>query len=378
MGEKPTSMRPLPVSLYFMPEWWGRHYHTRFPRASQPSQTALESMYLGRLRFLYEQFGNWGIGKENPALGGGQIATVLRHGYDTVPVLLGTTLDFGNAWGFFPRFRNIEELRNLAPVDIRNHPEGQWIIDEKRRLDSLYGRSTHCLDLGGVVNHAFRIVGENIYADMLDCPGAVRDLFECILQTMRWFFDFLETVFGGMDPVPVSNCNVTLMGPALYEELVLPFDARQNHFAAERSGVAPRAAVHHCDVPVDPFLGAYSRLPGLASMQASYRSDVAEAKHRLGCNFSAMISPRALNADLSEFHMHLEKAIAAEVDDLAIWNVDPATDPDRLRTVLAIIDSVCRQYKRQSQYDPMPLCWEEIQWAHGAYRGAGLSGTAPE
>ena len=153
-------MRPLPVSLYFMPEWWGCHYHAKFPRAAQPSQAALESMYLGRLRFLYEQFGNWGIGKENPALDGGQIATVLRHGYDTVPVLLGTTLDFGNAWGFFPRFRKIEELRNLAPVDIRNHPEGQWIIDEKQRLDSLYGRSTHCLDLGGVVNHAFRIVGQ--------------------------------------------------------------------------------------------------------------------------------------------------------------------------------------------------------------------------
>jgi len=363
-------MRPLPVSLYFMPEWWSRHYHCACPRATEPSQAALDSMYLGRLRYLFRQFGEWGIGKENPVLGGGQIATVLRHGYDTVPILLGTALEYGDAWGFFPRFRPIEELRNLAPVDIGNHPEGEWIVAEKRRLESLYGRATHCLDLGSVVNHAFRMVGQDIYADMIGCPEEVRDLFECILQTMRWFFAFLDRVFGGMDPVPVSNCNVTLMRPALYQELALPFDARQNRFATDLTGAPPRAAVHHCDVPVDPFLEAYSQMPGLASMQASFRSDVALAKRRLACNFSAMISPPALNADLDEFDVHLQKAIADGVDDLAIWNVDSATEPARLRQVLSIIDGACQHYDRAPEYDPMPLCWEEMQWAHGAYQGA--------
>jgi len=369
-------MTQLPVSLYFMPEWWDRHYHVAMTRPSEPSQAALESVYLGRLRFLYEHFGEWRIGQEKPTLDGGQIATVLRHGYDTVPLLLGTTLDFSNAWGFFPRFRGIETLRELRPVDIGNHPEGEWITGQKQRLESLYGRWTHCIDLGGVVNHAFRIVGDDIYADMIGCPGAVADLFECILQTMRWLFDFLDDAFGEMDPVPFSNCNVTLMGPALYEDVVLPFDARQNCFAAERHGVAPRAAIHHCDVLLDPFIDAYSRLPGLASVQASYTSDVARAKRQLGgCDFSAMISPRVLNKDLSDFDVHLDKAIRNGTDDLAIWNVDPETGPDRLRAVLGIIDAVCRQHGRQPRYEPMPLCWEEMQWAHGMYQGTGTSTT---
>lgn len=363
-------MTTLPVSLYFMPEWWDRHYHAARPRPFEPSQAALESLYLGRLRFLYEQFADWGLGREKPELGGGQIATVLRHGYDTVPVLLGTSLDFADAWGFYPRFRKLDELQGLQPVDIRSHPEGQWIRDEKQRLDSLYGHATHCLDLGSVVNHAFRLLGHEVYADMIDSPGRIRDLFECILQTMRWFYDFLDDTFGGMDPVPFSNCNVTLMGPALYEDLVLPFDARQNRFAAERHGVVPRAAVHHCDVPLDPFIDAYAKLPGLASVQASFTSDVAGAKRRLGgCNFSAMISPRVLNRDLPEFERDLDRAIGGGADDLAIWNVDPATDPDRLRTVLRIIDAACRRHGRQPRHEPMPLCWEEMQWAHGRYQG---------
>ena len=363
-----TPITPLPVSLYFMPEWWDRHYHVGMPRPSQPSQDALESLYLGRLRFLHEQFGRWEIGRESPDLEGGQIATVLRHCYDTVPVLLGTTLDYGNAWGSHPRFRKLEELADLEAVDIANHPEGEWIVGEKRRLDALYGQSTHCLDLGGVVNHAFRIVGQDIYADMISSPEEVKRLFECIIQTMQWFYDFLDDVFGGMDPVPFSNCNVTLMGPVLYEDIVLPFDARQNRFASERHGVEPRAAIHHCDVPLDPFVDAYAKLPGLASIQAAFTSDVAKAKRELGgCDFSAMVSPKALNADLVAFETTLEKAISDGTDDLAIWNVDPQTEPDRLRKVLEIIDAIGWRHGRKPNYEPMPLCWEEMQWAHGQY-----------
>jgi len=129
----------------------------------------------------------------------------------------------------------------------------------------------------------------------------------------------------------------------------------------------------HCDVPLNPFIDAYAKLPGLASVQASFTSDVAGAKRRLGgCNFSAMISPRVLNRDLSECEIHLEKAIANAADDLAIWNVDPATDPVHLRAVLGIIDAICRQHGRQPQYEPMPRCWEEMQWAHGRYAAARL------
>lgn len=369
MNGFPPAKVPLPVSLYLMPEWWDRHYHVRKPRPPAPSQTALEGLYLGRLVFLHEQFGDWGIGRSRPELEGGQIATVLRHGYDTIPVLLGTVLDYGNAWGFYPRFRELSSIGDLKPVDIAHHPEGEWIIGEKERLDAMYGRSTHCLDLGSVVNHAFRIVGNDIYADMIDDPGGVVRLFECILETMRFFFDFLEDLFGGMDPVPFSNCNVTLMGPALYESMVLPFDSRQNRFAADRSGAAPLAALHHCDVPLDRFVEVYARLPGLASVQASISSDIAVAKARLGCAFSAMVSPMLLSGDPKRFEETLHAAILGGADDLAVWNVDSGTGPDRLRLILAIVDAVCRRHGREPRYEPMPLCWEEMQWAHRVYQG---------
>lgn len=362
-------MKEMPVSLYWIAEWWDRHYHLSKPRPAIPSQSALEEIYLGRLRFLFEQFGDFGMGEEKPTLGPGQIATVIRYGYDLVPALLGTQLDFGQEWGFFPRSRRIDEVRNLQPVDVRNHPEGDWLVQRKQQLVQLYGGASHCVDIGSVMNIAFRILGQDIYADLLDHPTEVQTLFEVIDQTMQTVYELLDDLFGNMDPVPISNCNVTMMGSDLYEQSVLKFDARQNLFAANRRSVPPRAALHHCDVPIDPFITSYSQLPGLASLQASFESDVAAVKQQIpGCAFSAMVSPRVLLADMNTFRQKLERAVADDTDDLAIWNIDPATDPDRLRHILAIIREVCSRHGRVAKCTAMPLCWEEMEWAHARYQ----------
>jgi hypothetical protein len=365
-------MKEMPVSLYWVAEWWDRHYHAATPRAVVASQSALEQMYLGRLRFLFEQFGGFGIGEEKPVLGPGQIATVIRYGYDLVPALLGTRFDFAEAWGFFPRFRKLEDLRDLQPVDIRNHPEGEWFIRRKERMVELYGGASQCVDIASVLNQAFRLISQDIYADMLDHPDEVRTLFEVILQTIQGVYNLLDDLFGKLDPVPISNCNVTMMGSTLYEEMVLEFDARQNRFAADRRPVPPRAALHHCDVPVDRFIESYAKLPGLASLQASFESDVAAVKRRMpDCAFSAMISPRVLQKDLNAFREKLDRAVADGTDDLAMWNIDPATDPDRLRQIFTIIREVCQSHGRPAAFTPMPLCWEEMEWAHSRYQHNG-------
>ena len=362
-------MDAMPVSLYWVAEWWDRHYHSANARPMVSSQSALEAMYLGRLRFLFDEFGQFGIGEEKPRLGPGQIATVIRYGFDLVPVLLGTEVDFGQAWGFFARPRPLDEVRGLEPVDIRNHPEGEWIVRRKERLVELYGGASHCLDVGSVMNNAFRILGQNVYADLLDRPAEIRALFEAILPTMRALYELLDDLFGNMDPVPISDCNVTMMGPALYERSVREFDARQNRFAADRRGVPPRAALHHCDVPIGRFIESYAGLPGLASLQASFESDVAAVKERIaGCAFSAMVSPRALMGDSAVLRIKLDRAVASGADDLAVWNIDPATDPDRLRRIFSIISEVCREHGRRTQFTAMPLCWEEIEWAHARYQ----------
>jgi len=362
-------MTQLPVSLYFMPEWWDRHFHARMPRAATASRPALEALYLGRQRFLFETFGVWGCGQERPALGRGQIATVIRYGFDLVPVLLGTPLDLADAWGFYPRFRTLDEVRGLQPVDIARHPEGEWLSREAATLKTRYGGCSHCIDIGSVTNNAFRILGESLYVELIAEPVAVSALFEAVLQTMEHLYAFLEGLFGGMGPVPISNCNVSLMGPRRYEDLVLPFDARQNRFAERRRGSPPRAAVHHCDVPVDAFLAAYAKLPGVASLQAAITSDIAAARQRLPqSEFSALVSPGLLAGTPDQLESHLRRAISAGAANLAFWNIDAATSITSVQSALTMIRSIGAGHGRTASFAAMPLCWEEIEWAHGRHR----------
>lgn len=359
-------MTPLPVSLYLVPEWWDRYYHAGAPRPVTASRDGLEAIYLGRQRFLYSWFAAQGLGQECPALGPSQLATVIRYGFDQVPVLLGTRLDLGDAWGFFPRFRELGECQHLVPVDVAQHPLGEWLLREKEQLTARYGGCSHGLDLGSVTNHAFRILGQNLYADLAADPAGVEALGEVILATMERFYAFLRRHFGGGDPVPVSNCNVSLMGPRRYVQHLRAFDARQAQF-----GGMGRAAVHHCDVPVDSFVDAYAGLPGLVSLQAAITSDVALVKRVLpSVAFSALVSPTLLMGHTAELRRLLDRALAAGVADLALWNIDAATTPESLRAVLKLIAALARKHDRQPAFTAMPLCWEEIEWAHGRYAAA--------
>jgi hypothetical protein len=277
-------------------------------------------------------------------------------------------LDFADAWDFFPRHRPLAELRDLQPVDVAGTADGARIVREKERCQARYGGCSHCLDIASVTNNAFRILGEDFYADLLAEPEAVRRLLDVILQTIGHLHRFLADQFGGMDPVPIGNCNVSLMGPATYREMIFAYDAEQNRLAQRRSGAPPRAALHHCDVPVDDFLEAYAGLPGLASLQASLLSDIAAVRRRLpDCAFSALVSPVMLD-NLTILGPNLQRALRDGVADLAVWNIDAGTAPAQLRAVFGLMQQLAAACGRQAQFSAMPLCWEELEWAHARYR----------
>jgi hypothetical protein len=363
----------LPVSLYWTAEWWDHHFHASRPRPSTRSWSSLETLYLRRQRFLFEELGAWGVGQELPEIGG-QLATVIRHGFDLVPVLLGTELEFGDAWGFYPRFRSLDDVRELAPVDLASAPEGLWILREKERLERLYGASSQCLDLGSAVNNAFRVIGQDVYTESLARPTELRALLDVLLASMRMAYGFVSGLFGGMAPVPISNCNASLLGPQTYAEVFLPYDAAQCRFAAETGAGVPCGAVHHCDVKAESFAAAYARLPAVSSLQASYESDPRVLAAALpGTAFSAIVSPPALNGDIDVLRDRIRRVVAGGARDLAVWNVDALTSCDRLRAVCSLIAEAAREAGRAPRFQGMALCWEELEWAHGRYRPEGWS-----
>lgn len=361
-------MPTLPVSIYFMWEWWDAYYHNSIPRPATPSDDALDAMYLGRQRFLFDKFDGFALGHDHPVMDGFQVNSVVRWGFDLVPVLLGVTLECIEAGGWNPRPLDDAQAWQLQPVDIQEHPEGEWLAREIARKRARYGSVAHCIDLGSVMNNAFRLRGQEIYLDLLLQPELAQHLFEVILATERSLYGFLQEHFPTSDPVPVSNCNVTLLSPQVYLEQVLPFDIRQSQFVTEFTGAPASAAVHHCDVQADPFLAAYAQLPGLASLQASIATDIAQFKtYCPTATFSAMLNPGML-ADTSCVQRHLRKALMTGVHDLCLWNIDPTVSPAHLATLLQMIRTTCGEFNCEPLFTALPFCWDELEWAFPRYQ----------
>ena len=202
----------------------------------------------------------------------------------------------------------------------------------------------------GVVNNAFRMIGQDIYADLIENPTEVHSLFEVILATMRSVYGLLDDLFDDMDPVPIGNCNVTMMGPALYEQSVLEFDAQEPFrcraaAGSASCGAAPlrRAGRPLCRVVCQT--AGTGLAPGVVRVGRSGR-ETANA----GLAFLAMISPRVLLGDLNALRDKLDRAVADGADDLAVWNIDPATNPERLRRIFAIIRNVCSAHDRLARF----------------------------
>jgi len=63
----------------------------------------------------------------------------------------------------------------------------------------------------------------------------------------------------------------------------------------------------------------------------------------------------------------IERALHAGADDLPVWNIDAALDVSRVRDMLAVIRAACRAADAEAQVTAMPLCWDELEWAHARY-----------
>lgn len=62
-----------------------------------------------------------------------------------------------------------------------------------------------------------------------------------------------------------------------------------------------------------------------------------------------------------------EPALAAGVNDLALWDVDPAVAPGELGAFLRALAALARRHRREPQFGFIPITWEELDWEFPRY-----------
>lgn len=368
-GSREDTDTALPVSIYFVWQWWREHYQKDYGYPQTIDMNWLDEHYLGRQVFLYEKFGHMGIGDRNPVLDAGFLSKVMPYHTMLVAVALGMEpviqATGGYAWNVMPEQR----LANLKPVDIANTAIGELINELRLERIERYGMATQMIDLASVSNNAFMMRGPDFYADLLADKEFAHHYLGVIKETMCLAYRFISKTFGPIEGFPLGNCNVTMISPAVYEEMIRPYDIGCVEYAAALSGNDPCCDLHHCDVKTEPFARSYSAVPGLRSLQGSYHSDISQIKEVLPCTkFSAMVSPvELMNRSACDIIEDIDKCIAQGAADLAIWDIDAACTPEKMATFLEHIRDVCRTHHRSAVFHVIPFSWEELAWEFPAY-----------
>jgi hypothetical protein len=136
--------------------------------------------------------------------------------------------------------------------------------------------------------------------------------------------------------VTVSNCLVNLVSPALYRDLLLPFDQRL-------AAVYGAIGIHNCAWSATPYLDDYARVPGLSYIDMGLHSDLARARTLFPhARRALMYTPMDLaNRTAAEMRADLGR-IARDYApcDLVVADIDAGTPDARVIEALNLCASL--------------------------------------
>jgi len=359
-----------PINLYFVWEWWEEHFQRAEGRPEHIDLDWLDATYLARQRFLYERFGEFGLGQADPVLDAAFVARVMPFHTALLPVAMGMRVRVKQVGGYMWEPLPVESLQKLRPVDLAASPLGDLLLREKDQALTRYGTVTQAVDVGSPANNAFMLRGAEFYADLIADRDLAQRYLDPITETICLAYRFLTEHFGPMEGFPLGNCNVVMMSPAVYIDMIRDYDIRCISYAAELNEQPPLTDVHHCDVRTEPFAEAYAGLPGIRSLQGSYHSNIARIRSVLpGVSFSAMLSPVDLmNLPAAVIDQEIDRCLAEGVRDFVIWNIDPRCGPDQTTDLLRRLTRLAARHNREAVISAIPFSWEEMDWEFPRYR----------
>jgi hypothetical protein len=260
-------------------------------------------------------------------------------------------------------------MRKIKPVALENSALGELIHREYQNLKARYGVAGQMIDLASVTNNAFTMRGPEFYADLMVEKEFAREYMGVITETMCRAYQFITDVFGPMDGFPLANCNVTMVSPELYIEMIREYDVQCVQFAADLTGKPPSCSIHHCNVKTEPFAEAYQTIPGLKSLQGSCLSDIQKIHALLPeVNFSAMVNPVDLiTRPARPIETQLDDCIGHGAGDLAIWDIDPSFGPHQMVELFTTIETTASKFHRKAMFTIIPFTWEELDWEFSSY-----------
>lgn len=233
-------------------------------------------------------------------------------------------------------------IEALEPPDLDASPFFGALMDQADSIEKEVGPVRGYVNWQGVLNNAFRLRGQDIFADMLLEPNRARHLFECIARTMadasaRLYERQGETGFD-VEHFTVSNCLVNMIGPDQYAEFLQCYDRG----FAEAFGIV---GIHNCAWNADPYIDHYSAVPNVAYIDMGMDSNLARARDAFpDARRAVMYTPMDLaGKDLTEIRSDFQRC-ARDFGpcDMVLADIEADTPDQRVLDAVRICQELSR------------------------------------
>ena len=299
------------VDITFHPSWWHKHTGVEFDEKFWFDADYRTEADIVMRRKLFEYFGDFGIGEENPAPRPILFSDLLACGF-LYSQLLGCEIQFSkdDAPQVLSAKLTEDQIRSLSTPDLDHHPIWQKVQQQIDLYLAKYGYVESAINLMGIQNIALDLWGEDLFLDYYDDESDLHThlldvITELSLDIGKRLYAVSKVVSGGVtsiikqtvpDVYLTSNCSVTMISNDLYCEKLLPYDTRL-------ANAFPCFGIHHCGSNMENVIDGYLKVPNLRFLEIGAGSDLtAIAQAIKGEDIVSCIrySPVALKTDTME------------------------------------------------------------------------------
>jgi uroporphyrinogen-III decarboxylase len=343
----------IPYDVTFHPKWWHKNGGISFNAGffyDDPHYRVEADLKMRRV--LFEKFGDFGIGEENPAprpiLGSDLLAT----GY-LYSAILGCQIRYtdDNAPQALCKNMTDEEIEALEVPDLNKSAVWQGLARQIDELQNEYGYVVPCVNLMGIQNIALDVRGQEFFIDCLTEPELANKILkvatELSIEIGRRFKKLSREISAGVtgivkktvpDIYLTSNCTVEMVSLANYKTFLLPYDQM---LAKEFIPFG----IHHCGATMEHVVDGYRLVDNLAFAEVGAFSDLAYVRKTLpNVYLNARYSPvKIKEASLEEMRGDIEKIYQdgkpAKYLSISCVGIDDGVSDDQVRNFL----SCCRE-----------------------------------
>ena len=340
----------LPLELVFNPNWWHHNAGISFDEKFYLDAATRIRNDVTMRRVLYERYRDLGLGEANP-LPRPIIGSMHVAGGFVIPALLGARIRFAPdaAPQPEPMCLTTEQIEKFEMPDWQNRYPMKQSIADMDMLEAQSGYVVGDLNTDGVLNAAYHLYGQTLFADFYDAPARARRLLELIGELITQVASYIQRRTGSysisvnrmaerLTPSPFihGNCSVQLISPKSYRAMQLPIERRM----AER--LQPYG-IHHCGSNLHQVASEYAQVSP-AFVDVGWGSDVARCRELLPNAFlNLRLSPvRMLNCSPSEITHDTEDLLrsAGRLENIGVCciNMDYGTPDENIFAMYQVIE----------------------------------------